>query len=145
MAANYPDLLSMLPNLALQYPLPADPSANLEPSNIDLAGHHFFLNPSTPIFNMDVNPTAQLGVAAAKKIANSTAPANAPKGQNGVGDGAVAWLFLRSSNGTTGDIKNVYRVNTAGGSPPKTCESSPAVFSVQYSAEYWFFSTPGSS
>lgn len=140
-AANYPDLLSLLPNLALQYPLPAYPSSNLEPSNIDLSGHHFFENPTTPTFNMDADPTQQLGVAVAKKVANSTAPAGSPLGPNGVGNGAVAWLYLQSTNATVGNIKTVYRLNTAGGSPPLTCQDSPAVFSVQYAAEYWFYSS----
>ena len=72
----------------------------------------------------------------------SSAPANAIKGQNGVGNGAVAWLYLNTTNATQGDVRAVYRVNTAGGNPPKTCEGSDAVFSVQYAAEYWFYSKP---
>jgi len=139
-AANYPDLLALLPNLALQYPLPADPSANLQPPNIDLSGHHFFANPTTPIFNLDADPTRQLGTAVGHKAANSTAPSDAPKGQNGVGDGAVPWLYLTTTNATVGNVKTVYRMNTAGGNPPATCQDSPAVFSVQYAAEYWFWS-----
>jgi hypothetical protein len=35
-----------------------------------------------------------------------------------------------------GDVRAVYRVNTAGGNPPTTCESRDAVFSVQYATEY---------
>jgi hypothetical protein len=33
----------------------------------------------------------------------------------------------------------VYRVHTAGGQPSKTCEGKDAVFSVEYSAQYWFY------
>jgi hypothetical protein len=104
-----------------------------------LAGEHFFLNATTPFFDLNVNPADQLGTAAAMKVASSSPPTYASKGRNGVGDGAVAWLYLRTVNGTTGPVKAVYGINTAGGNPPKTCHSSPAVFSVQYAAEYWFY------
>jgi hypothetical protein len=137
-AASYPDLLSLLPNLALNYPQPAA-GASMLPSNLDLSGHHFFANPTTPMFDMTANPATNLGVVTAKKVANSTAPAGSPLGVNGVGNGAVPWLYLQSTNATTGRVQTVYRLNTAGGSPPKTCASSPATFSVQYAAEYWFY------
>ena len=88
---------------------------------------------------MDADPATQLGVVAAKKVANSTAPAGSPLGVDGVGNGAVVWLYLQSTNATTGKVQTVYRLNTAGGSPPKTCVNSPAAFSVQYAAEYWFW------
>lgn len=154
-ASNYADILAMLPGLALQYTLPADPTSNLEPSNLELAGHHYFTANGTPTFDLThLHPPAGdanvaqadlgLGIAQAKTVANSTAPADAPKGQNGVGDGAVPWLLLDATFGTTGDVKAVYRLNTAGGKAPATCENSPAAFSVQYAAEYWFYSKPGS-
>ena len=109
------------------------------PSNMDLSGHHYFANPTTPMFDMTADPASNLGVVTAKKVANSTAPAGSPLGVNGVGNGAVPWLYLQSTNATTGKVQTVYRLNTAGGSPPKTCASSPATFSVQYAAEYWFW------
>ncbi|KAK5938305.1 hypothetical protein PMZ80_009275 [Knufia obscura] len=129
-AANYPDILSMLPALALQYALPADPVANLEPSNLELVGHHYFTSNGTPTFDLtQVQPLAAgsaavdsassdagFGIAAFKANSNSTAPADAPKGDNGQGDGAVTWLRLDSTFGTTGDVKGVYRLQTAGGS-----------------------------
>lgn len=147
-AANYPDILSMLPALALQYSLPANPAANLEPSNLELVGHHYFTANGTPTFDLTTVPEPKnqdFGVAALKKNSNSTAPIDAPKGENGVGDGSVAWLKLDATFGSTGDIKAVYRINTAGGNPPTTCESSPAYFSVQYASEYWFYAQSGSS
>lgn len=140
LAANYPDILSMLPALALEYALPANPTADFEPSNLPLVGHHYFLSNGTPTFDFtnDVlsNP---IGVAKFKKNSNSTAPANAPKGENGAGDGSVPWLFLSGIASTKGNVAGVYRLNTAGGQPPSNCQSSPAVFSVQYAAEYWFY------
>ena len=143
-AANYPDILSLLPALALEFPVPPQPSGALAPSNIGLCGHHYFATNTTPVFNLDIspNPAQQIGNVVARKVANSTAPANAVKGPNGVGDGAVVWLYLTTTNATQGDVKAVYRLNTAGGSPPETCENSDPEFSVQYAAEYWFYSSP---
>ncbi|KAK5090224.1 hypothetical protein LTR05_000394 [Lithohypha guttulata] len=154
-AANYPDILGMLPGLALEYALPADPVANLEPSNLALAGHHYFTSNGTPTFDMsqprsiNVANLASIpitdgssGITKAKLAVNSTAPADAPKGEHGQGFGAVPWLLLNSTFGTTGDVVAVYRINTAGGKAPPTCESSPAYFSVQYATEYWFYTKP---
>ena len=149
-AANYPDILAMIPGLALQYALPADPTANLEPSNLLLAGHHYFSSNGTPTFDLTqtpppgfaklASPGRDLGIARFKANSNSTAPADAIKGENGAGNGAVPWLMLDATTWTTGNVKAVYRVNTAGGKAPATCESSPADFSVQYATEYWFYS-----
>ena len=82
-----------------------------------------------------------LGFTLAKKLASAPAPAGAVKGQNGQGFGAVAWLKLEheSSSDAVGDIMEVYRMNTAGGSPPATCAGMAATFEVQYAAEYWFY------
>lgn len=145
----------MLPGLALEYALPADPTANLEPSNLILAGHHYFSSNGTPTFDMTQTTTpgneklatlgpADMGITRAKVFSNSTAPSDAPKGENGVGDGAVPWLLLNSTFGTTGDVVSVYRINTAGGKAPADCSSSPAYFSVQYAAEYWFYTKSSS-
>jgi hypothetical protein len=141
-AATYPDLLSMLPNIALQYPIPSSAAMPLAPSNIDLSGHHFFATTTTPVFNLDTTATQQYGFIISKKTANSTAPADSPKGPAGLGNGSVPWLYLTSQDGTTNGLKTVYRINTAGGSPPKTCENMPAVFTVQYASEYWFWGDP---
>lgn len=111
------------------------------PSNMELSGHHYFANPAAPMFDMTANPTTDLGIVTAKKVANTTSPAGSPLGVDGVGNGAVPWLYLQATNATIGKVQNVYRLNTAGGSPPKTCANSPAEFSVQYAAEYWFWST----
>ena len=134
----------MLPALALEFPIPPQPSGALAPSDIDLSGHHYFATTTTPVFDLNVSPdpAERIGNFVGRKVANSTAPANAVKGPNGVGNGAVAWLYLSTTNATQGNVKAVYRINTAGGSPPKTCENSSAAFSVQYAAEYWIYSTP---
>jgi hypothetical protein len=50
------------------------------------------------------------------------------------GSAAVPWLKLLAKDGATGGIKEVYRVDTAGGSAPATCQGQPANIQVQYSA-----------
>lgn len=175
MAASFPDLLALMPDLALQYPLP-DPGianndtdsaasllssySNLKPSDIALSGHHFF-SEKTPVFELNSNPegtNTHLGIVRAKANANSTAPSGSCPGVGWKGDGAVAWLFLDAIpesettnikfDGVNPDAgnqqeqwKHVYRVNTAGGMPPKSCAGvEPGqVISVQYAANYWYY------
>ncbi len=128
-----------MPNLALQYPLPSDPTAPLEPSNLALSTHHFFSNTTTPVFAFDAPTSPDLGTVFAQKTSSSDAPANAVVGANGQGHGAVGWLYLTSRADTVGDIKAVYRLDTAGGNPPATCQGQPSAFSVDYAAAYWFY------
>lgn len=141
-AATYPDLLDVLPRVALQFNLTqgeADPgyyssSATLAPTNIlGLSGHHYFLDLTTPFFDIDT-PAMSLGAAPCAKNSSSSAPAGAPTGQQG--EGAVPWLRLLAREGTSGDLQEVYRIQTAGGDPPATCEGMPASFEVQYAAQY---------
>jgi Protein of unknown function (DUF3455) len=140
---NYPSLTTMMTNLLINYPLPSKPTDNFQPTNMFLSGHHFFSDKTTPVFDLDVTPQAQYGYAVAKKNSSSPAPSDAPKGPNG--EAAVAWLRLNTVNGTKGGLKHIYRINTVGGSPPKTCEGmSAGVFSIQYTAQYWFFAAGGS-
>jgi hypothetical protein len=177
MAASFPDLLALMPDLALQYPLPNPgiPSEDdygsssllssynrLSPSDIALSGHHFF-SEKTPVFELNSNPSgpaSHLGVVKGKANANSTAPAGSCPGVGWEGNGAVAWLFLDateqsettdvlfdgvndqvSAQGARESWKHVYRVNTAGGMPPKTCEGvNPGeTISIQYAANYWYY------
>ena len=56
----------------------------------------------------------------------------------GQGFGAVDWLQLKAKSGST-ELMEAYRVFTAGGKAPSTCEGQPATFEMQYSAEYWFY------
>ncbi len=96
LAADYPDLLALLPNLALQYPLPTETDAPLEPSDLTLSAQHFFSNTTTPVFAFDAPTSPDLGTVFSQKTNSSDAPANAVPGINGVGNGAVDWLFLTS-------------------------------------------------
>jgi Protein of unknown function (DUF3455) len=140
---NYPDLSTMMTNLVINYPLPSNPSANFQPTNILLSGHHFFRDNTTPIFDLDLTSRNQYGYAVAKKDSASPAPSDAPKGPKG--EPAVPWLRLNTVDGTRGGVKHIYRINTVGGTPPKTCEGmEPGVFTVEYSAQYWFYAQNGS-
>ncbi len=62
----------------------------------------------------------------------------------GDGSGAVAWLKLGvvtlGAEEGGGVVKEVYRVNTAGGNAPADCVGRVGTsFEVGYAAEYWFF------
>lgn len=114
--------------------------------NAKISGHHFFSDATTATFNLNVDDEESLGVVFSKKNGTVPAPAGAGKGLDG--SKAVPWLYLKASkspagddpNGNTGGVKEVYRVRTAGGAAPATCEEYMGQsFSQEYSAEYWFF------
>lgn len=98
-----------------------------------LSGHHEFTAAGSPLFVLDTD-LHKYGYIQAKKNGTSDAPVTASKGTNNLG--SVAWLKLVA---TEGDFKEVYRLNTAGGVAPKTCEGLQGEFSVPYAAEYWFW------
>ena len=127
-------MLAMLPKIAYKTTNIKDLPSSLPPANIDLLGHHFFQG-STPVFNLDTTATQQYGIAFTKVQKKVDAPSDAEQGDNG----AVKWLYLSTIDGTVGDYKSVYRVDTAGGAAPKTCESMPSVITVQYAANYYFY------
>ncbi|KAL8786862.1 MAG: hypothetical protein Q9195_008019 [Heterodermia aff. obscurata] len=150
LAAINPYMLSLVPAAALSVSSPL-PGKTLFPAQSVLSGHHFFSDATTPIFNLHT-AIANYGITFNKKIANVTAPAtNAGNVPNQGPDGSkpVPWLKLQTQipNGNVepsdelGGVKEVYRVNTAGGAAPSTCVGMPAAFEVQYAAEYWFYGT----
>ncbi|KAK1760930.1 hypothetical protein QBC47DRAFT_456617 [Echria macrotheca] len=137
-ASTYPELAKLLVKVALQFNLTqSEASRRLAPSNLAISGKHFFTPSLTPFFNLDVSDTMKLGEVPCAKNASSPAPPNAPVGQQG--EAAVPWLKLTAKPGATGDLQEVYRVETAGGSAPATCKGMPADFEVQYAAQYWFY------
>ncbi|OCT49952.1 malate dehydrogenase [Cladophialophora carrionii] len=138
-AADYPDLLTPITNLALENPLPAEPALVLKPSDLELSAHHFFSNTTTPVFAFDVEGGPDLGTVFTQRGNSSDAPATALAGPGGDGNGAVDWLYLTTRSTTTGKTQAVYRLDTAGGQPPETCADMGAEFSVEYSAVYWFW------
>ncbi|EHL00241.1 hypothetical protein M7I_3731 [Glarea lozoyensis 74030] len=133
-ASTYPDLLAMIPKVALEFNMTANQKI-LSPSNLAISGQHYFTNLTTPLFDLDTT-AMKLGVAPCQKNSSIPAPTDAPVGQNGLGLGAVPWLKLTTRSGATGDLAEVYRVNTAGGSPPKVCAGMPETFQVEYAAEW---------
>ncbi|EMC92338.1 hypothetical protein BAUCODRAFT_77931 [Baudoinia panamericana UAMH 10762] len=143
LAAQSPELLSKLPGIALDLPSPSTTDES-SPAYQMMSGHHFFVDLTTPFFNLDTQ-LHQYGTGAFKKANSSNPPTNAVLGQNGQGNGSVAWLKLDAKTADGQVFQNVYRLNTAGGNPPKTCAGMPAAFEVEYSAEYWLYALPDTS
>lgn len=141
-AGKFSNILNLIIPAALSIPAPSKPV--LFPANLALSGHHYFPDPTTPTFDFRT-PRSNYGVYYAKRVANTTAPAGSQAALDGAP--AVPWLKLAVIEAPpdaipadiVGNVKEIYRVNTAGGSAPKTCEGRPASFQVEYSAEYWFY------
>lgn len=129
-AALYPDLLEALPGMAVHFDL--TDAEQLGASALQVSGHHYFSNLTTPFFNLDAAGGPQLGEAPCAKANATAAPTAAAVGMEG--EKAVAWLKLKTVEGTKGDVKEVYRLTTAGGSAPATCKDMPASFEIQYAA-----------
>ncbi|KAF2084921.1 hypothetical protein K490DRAFT_75564 [Saccharata proteae CBS 121410] len=140
-SVDSPDLLYTMPSVALQYDVPNAQSA-LQAYDILLSGHHYFTNTTTPFFNLDTSDH-EYGLMAGKKTDSANAPADAIVGQNGKGYGAVAWLKISSLDEDGFAFKEVYRLNTAGGQPPSSCQNETGDFTVEYAATYWLWAAPG--
>lgn len=107
---------------------------------MDLSGHHYFLDATTPFFNLDTE-VHSYGIGAFKKLNATSAPEGAVIGVDDSGMGAVPWLKLTEKFGVEGSqkLKEVFRVNTAGGQPPATCQGQQESILVEYAAEYWVY------
>ncbi|KAL8642916.1 MAG: hypothetical protein Q9228_000453 [Teloschistes exilis] len=141
MSCIAPMVLAKLPASTLLLPTPKDGKV-LFPAQAIMSGHHYFTD-STPTFNLHT-AAHNFGIQFAKVL--NKVPVPETQQQLGTdGSKAVVWLKLSAADapeGLAGDaspVKEIYRVNTAGGSPPKTCEEMPGDFTVQYAAEYWFW------
>jgi hypothetical protein len=96
---------------------------NLKSRGYDhLVGHHFFqkierlLSANTPIFALDQLATVDYPLLQVNNKTTTPAPA-------GSAEGSVPWLRLQDTMGLSkGQIDTVYRVETAGGSAPATCQ-----------------------
>jgi hypothetical protein len=121
-------VMADITTLALNYAIPAGSKAADR-----ISGHHYFDAKKVPTF--DLRTETNYGyVQATPDAVKSAAPKDAAAGPNNMG--SVAWLKL---NAVEGDYKEVYRVHTAGGASPKTCEGIEGSFTVEYSAQYWFY------
>lgn len=108
--------------------------------------HYFYPDASTPVFDVkETTAAAKKGRFVGKKSENITAPIDANTGVAPDAFGAVDWLKLVSTDNVrtaSGEVfasngyKAVYRVETAGGKPPATCQGRPARFEISYSAQY---------
>ncbi|KAL4946391.1 hypothetical protein BDV06DRAFT_208691 [Aspergillus oleicola] len=133
---NDGDILHLVPDALKPIPLGTADFvsgilASVSGQNIEI-GRHYFTAGGVPFF--DLRGLGQGGdkwIAARKE---GEVPAPTKPGFGNTGD--VAWLKLV---GVDGGFKEVYRVHTAGGSPPATCEGMEGVFTVDYTSEYWFY------
>ena len=127
--------------IALQFPTPQSQDDKLVA--MDLIGNHYFTDSKSPTFNLDTKH-GNAGYVQLKSDQKIPAPKDATAGVDGKGNGAVPWLSLLQNDKPQGaqgqqEYKEVYRIGTAGGNPPSTCQGMPKSFEVQYAAEYWFY------
>ncbi len=123
----------MMPNAVLQHDTPREKDKRIDVADLLRSGYHYFDATKTPIFDMGTKKE-EYGIMFCAKLAGSPAPAGAPKGQGGEGFGSVDWLKLGSKTGSVG-FEEIYRINTAGGSAPPTCDGMPKTFEVEYATE----------
>jgi hypothetical protein len=131
LVAPFPQLLETMACIALEFPVPDSSDPN-SPANLFLSGTHYFTDSTTALFNFNTT-LHNWGSVACKKHSSSNAPYPSRD---------VPWLKLTSKSTSGSKISEVYRLNTAGGLPPTTCEGQQANIQVQYSAEYWFWAQP---
>jgi len=121
-----------MPVVAMRYPVPAARNA-LAPANVLLSGRHYFTDSTTAFFDL-VTAAHAYGSAAMGKANASDAPDKAAN---------VPWLRLVAKEqpvaGAVNAWKQVYRVHTAGGVPPVSCEGQGKTLTVDYSAQYYFY------
>lgn len=123
-----PAVLASVTKIALDYAVPSNKIAEGR-----LSGHHEFTEKGIPFFKLKTD-RVDFGEGHVNATSKAPAPNGCSEGPNGLG--SVPWLKLVHLDG---DYQEVYRINTAGGVAPKTCEGVQGSFSVDYAAEYWFY------
>lgn len=91
-------------------------------------GNHYFIDLTTPDFDIP-----GLGNTKTKKVEEVAAP-------NPNAD--IKWLRLQAqTSDSTSQVKFIYRLSTAGGLAPSSCEgrTDGEVLTVQYQAQYWIY------
>ncbi|KAH8712077.1 hypothetical protein GQ44DRAFT_625756 [Phaeosphaeriaceae sp. PMI808] len=110
----------------------------------NVAGHHFFSTvngANTPVFAFDQLTLSPYPMAQVGKLNDTAAPASSCPGLSK--EGTVRWLYLRDTKGISqGGIDTVYRLETAGGMAPATCEGKPSNFEVRYTAQCKYRTCP---
>ncbi len=160
-----PAQTSALPPAVIEHPFTSSPDDPLFPGGptASMSGYHYFTD-TTPTFNLNLGDT-QYGITFSKVATKVPAPVDPltmgfwPYTDSTDSDTtfvrnttAVPWLKLTAQTApavseeivseNTGGVIEIYRINTAGGSPPKDCSKFPdgGHFELPYAAEYWFFS-----
>ncbi|KAI9780113.1 MAG: hypothetical protein M1816_003168 [Peltula sp. TS41687] len=101
--------------------------------DLPLVGVHYFNGAGVPTFDLlDSRGLLFMG----GKLNNVPAPSGANRGFDN--EGAVDWLRL-GDNGQSFGVKDVYRVETAGGKAPVDCTGQDGELTVRYSTQYWFY------
>ena len=108
-----------------------------------IGSHYFYPDSTTPVFK--VYGGKKKGLFVGQRVDGVAAPTNADAGLPPNAFGAVDWLKLGIKEGIktpkgkpfkSKGYKVVYRVETAGGKAPPTCEGKPAHFTIPYAALY---------
>jgi hypothetical protein len=100
-------------------------------------GDHFF-TATTPTFSLNKVKAKPFPLAFVTKKAEMDAPKGSCPGIKN--EGAIKWLQLSdSANLSQGGVNTVYRIETAGGNKPATCQGQKAHFEVPYAAQYWVY------
>lgn len=125
--------IDSLPACAVYSPLPASgPLTVSDYGSFPVLGEHFFNVSGTPTFDLYTVGDIFWGA----KTSDVQAPSGSDAGPEDTG--AVDWLQLQDKGGSVG-VQEVYRVETAGGAAMATCEGQPSLVSVQYAADYYFY------
>ncbi|KAF1964788.1 hypothetical protein BU23DRAFT_594003 [Bimuria novae-zelandiae CBS 107.79] len=102
-------------------------------------GNHYFTE-KIPTFSLYKTKTTPHPLAMVKKVENGVMDAPKTSCPGTTGEGAVKWLYLPDNDGMSkGGVNTVYRLETAGGSPPATCNGQKKTFEVPYAAQYWVY------
>ncbi|KAF2008151.1 hypothetical protein P154DRAFT_479646 [Amniculicola lignicola CBS 123094] len=99
-------------------------------------GDHFFTL-TTPTFSLNKVKANPFPLGFMKKNADADAPKSACPGNNGLP--AIKWLHLLDNGNSQGGVNTIYRVETAGGNKPATCQGQKKTFEVAYAAQYWVY------
>jgi hypothetical protein len=108
-----------------------------EPDALRQTGLHFFDRPAAAqVPNFDIYEANDF--LSVKRVGGVAAPAGSYTGSNGLG--TVPWLYLvDNASGRSHGLSSVYRVETAGGVAPSTCNAAGTQVFIPYAAQYWFY------
>ena len=111
---------------------PSQSVSSISIEGLPAIGKHYFNSAGTPSFQFFDDKA--LGLLQAAKKMSIPAP----------GGAGVPWLQLVTTGTGKGNLQEVYRVQTQGGSPPRGFCSGKAAgtpFEIPYRAQYWFYGT----